>query len=78
MKGMVEDSGRAILPIQIFFGKHPLGVEVDTWIDTGFTGDLVLPESSIQKDPKFVPSINTAIVATKGNRIVMAAMSLYP
>ena len=78
MKRIVDDSGRAILPIWIFCGKHPLGVEVDTWIDTRFTGDFVFPELSIQKDPKFVPSINTATVATKGNRIVMAAMSLYP
>lgn len=49
MKGIVDDSGRAILPIQIFCGKHPLGVEVDTWIDTGFTGDLVLPESVVEE-----------------------------
>lgn len=48
MKGIVDDSGRAILTIQIFCPKHPTGVQVDVWIDTGFTGDLVLPESAIE------------------------------
>ena len=48
MKGIVDDSGRAILPILILCDKHPSGVQVDVWIDTGFTGDLVLPESVIE------------------------------
>jgi len=45
MKGIVDDSGRAILSIQILCSKHPSGVQFDAWIDTGFTGDLGLPES---------------------------------
>ena len=44
MKGIVDDSGRAILPIKILCPKYPTGVQIDTWIDTGFTGDLVLPQ----------------------------------
>lgn len=48
MKGIVDDSGRAILPIQILCPKHPDGTIVDVWIDTGFTGDLVLPGSIIE------------------------------
>ncbi len=47
MIGLVDDSGRAILPIQILCSKHPSGVQIDAWIDTGFTGDLVLPESVV-------------------------------
>jgi hypothetical protein len=45
MKGVVDDSGSAILPIKIPCPKYPIGVRVDAWIDTGFTGDLVLPQS---------------------------------
>ena len=48
MKGIVDDSGRALLPIQILCPKHPTGVRVDVWIDTGFTGYLVLPEAFIE------------------------------
>ncbi len=47
MKGVVDDSGRAILPIKILCPKYPTGVQIDTWIDTGFTGDLVLPQMVI-------------------------------
>ena len=48
MKGIVDESGRAILPIQILCPTQPNGVRIDVWIDTGFTGDLVLPESVIE------------------------------
>jgi predicted aspartyl protease len=47
MKGVVDDSGRAILPIKILCPKYPTGVQIDAWIDTGFTGDLVLPQMVI-------------------------------
>ena len=48
MKGIVDDAGRAILPVEILCTKHPTGVQVDVWIDTGFTGDLVLPKSLVE------------------------------
>lgn len=48
MKGFVDEAGRAILPIQIRRAKHPDGMQVNAWIDTGFTGDLVLPTSTIE------------------------------
>jgi len=48
MKGVVDDSGRAILPIKILCPKYPTGVQVDAWIDTGFTGDFVLPQIVIE------------------------------
>lgn len=48
MKGIVDEPGRAILPIQILCPKHPDGTIVDAWVDTGFTGDLVLPLSVIE------------------------------
>jgi hypothetical protein len=35
MNGVVDDSGRAILPIKILCPKYPMGVQIDTWIDTG-------------------------------------------
>jgi clan AA aspartic protease len=49
MKGFVDEAGRAILPIQIRCAKHPDGMQVNAWIDTGFTGDLVLPTSTIER-----------------------------
>jgi hypothetical protein len=34
MRGVVDHSGRAILPIEILCPKYPTGVQVDAWIDT--------------------------------------------
>ena len=48
MKGHVDQSGRAFLPVEIVSEKFPTGIRIDVWIDTGFTGDLVLPEPVVR------------------------------
>ena len=47
MTGIVDSGGRALLPIRL---QHPVSqVEtvLEAWIDTGFTGDLVMPAKLI-------------------------------
>ena len=47
MTGVVDDFGRALLRLLI---RHPAGMpetELDVWIDTGFTGELVLPQQHV-------------------------------
>ena len=47
MTGTVDAEGRALLSLRL---RHPVsGAEsaLDVWIDTGFTGDLVLPMQHI-------------------------------
>jgi clan AA aspartic protease len=47
--GHVDSAGRALLRVEI---AHPLSgikMEVAAWIDTGFTGELVLPLQLIQQ-----------------------------
>ena len=47
MIGVVDNAGRAILRIQL---KHPTSAtitDLETWIDTGFTGELVIPMQQI-------------------------------
>ena len=63
MKGIVDESGRAILPVEILCTKHPTGVQVNVWIDTGFTGDLVLPDSLIE-DLELSPVLLTVFLRT--------------
>jgi clan AA aspartic protease len=47
MKGIVDQAGRAILEIQLRpNSSHPFQT-ISVWIDTGFTGDLVLPQETI-------------------------------
>lgn len=49
MNGMVDSQGRAMLAIPIRSGPDGHDSLVDVWIDTGFTGDLVLPKSQIER-----------------------------
>lgn len=49
MKGIVDQAGRAILENQLRSGSsHPFRT-ISVWIDTGFTGDLVLPQKTIDE-----------------------------
>lgn len=49
MKGIVDQAGRAILEIQLRSdSSHPFQT-ISVWIDTGFTGDLVLPQKTIDE-----------------------------
>jgi clan AA aspartic protease len=47
--GSVDDAGRALVRIRL---KHPpteaAAAELDAWIDTGFTGELVLPQQTVE------------------------------
>ena len=47
MKGIVDQAGRAILEIQLRSNSSDLFRTISVWIDTGFTGDLVLPQSPL-------------------------------
>jgi clan AA aspartic protease len=47
MTGMVDGSGRALLKIRL---RHPISnveTDLDAWVDTGFTGELVVPQTQI-------------------------------
>lgn len=49
MKGIVDQAGRAILEIQLKSNSsHPFRT-ISVWIDTGFTGDHVLPQKAIDE-----------------------------
>jgi clan AA aspartic protease len=47
MTGTADSLGRALLRVRL---QHPQAagvVEMDVWIDTGFTGELVIPQQQI-------------------------------
>ena len=48
MKGEVDGSGRAILQISLSNGVGNSTETIEAWVDTGFTGDLVVPRSIIE------------------------------
>jgi len=48
MTGVVDGFGRALVPVRL--KKPAVGkfVKVQAWIDTGFTGELVLPKAVVR------------------------------
>ncbi len=47
MTGHVDLSGRALITIVLHSDKAQSLQEIDAWIDTGFTGDLVVPRAML-------------------------------
>ena len=47
MNGSVDSQGRALLPIDVRRTPDGSTTRIDVWVDTGFTGDLVLPKDQI-------------------------------
>jgi predicted aspartyl protease len=43
----VDGSGRALVRIRLKNPTDATEAELDAWIDTGFTGELVLPQQNV-------------------------------
>ena len=49
MKGHVDAESRALITVSVRPTEADNDREIEAWIDTGFTGDLVLPGQRIQE-----------------------------
>ncbi len=49
MNGFVDVQGRALLTIPVYAEPGALATEIEARIDTGFTGELVMPRSQIDR-----------------------------
>ena len=49
MNGKVDEFGRALVPIRLRAATTSKPIELQVWIDTGFTGELVLPQRRIEQ-----------------------------
>lgn len=49
MIGSIDQYGRALLAIEIKPESTKTATSIEAWIDTGFNGDLVLPQLQIDK-----------------------------
>jgi clan AA aspartic protease len=47
MTGWVDAAGRSLVAIRVKPSDHSLPTQLESWIDTGFTGELVLSQSTI-------------------------------
>ena len=48
MKGEVDDSGRALVILTVRPSESTEAVELTAWVDTAFTGELVIPRKTIE------------------------------
>ena len=49
MRGHIDLQGRALLTIPVSCSPDGPESAIEVWVDTGFTGDLVLPNNRIQE-----------------------------
>ncbi len=68
MDGFVDSFGRAIIEVQVRASHVSTRHDVQAWIDTGFTGDLVLPQQMI--DDLELPASGTVKAALADGSIV--------
>ena len=47
MRGTVDNGGRSLLTVVLTLGNSSTTADVEAWIDTGFTGELVMPQRVI-------------------------------
>ena len=45
MKGLVDLNGRALLTVEVRAVQDAPALPFEAWIDTGFTGELVMPRA---------------------------------
>jgi clan AA aspartic protease len=47
MNGMVDVAGRSLIAVSLTAPNQSASVSLEAWVDTGFTGELVLPQTVI-------------------------------
>jgi clan AA aspartic protease len=48
MNGFIDECGRALLKIEVSTNPTSSALAIEVWVDTGFTGELVLPLHMIE------------------------------
>lgn len=70
MIGHVDHAGRAIVTIDVQASNEAAACTIQAWIDTGFTGELVMPHHSIEKLALHHSGTTKAILAD-GSEVVL-------
>ncbi len=70
MNGHVDKYGRALVTVSIRLSKVATTHDVEVWIDTGFNGDLVLPQNLID-DLELPPSGTLKAVLADGSEVAL-------
>jgi clan AA aspartic protease len=70
MNGHVDNSGRALVTVTVRPSDLAAPREVQVWIDTGFNGDLVLPQQHIDR-LALVRSGTVKAILADGSEVVL-------
>lgn len=70
MNGNVDSCGRAIVTVSIRRSDVAAVHDIQVWIDTGFNGDLVLPQQRIS-DLELPPSGTLKAILADGSEIAL-------
>ncbi|MEX0612348.1 MAG: hypothetical protein WD738_09435 [Pirellulales bacterium] len=70
MNGFVDNAGRALIEIELRATRDAPPLSTTVWIDTGFTGDLVLPQAVIDDLALSLTGTVGAVLAD-GSELVM-------
>lgn len=70
MKGHVDKYGRAMITLSIRPSDIAAAHDIPAWIDTGFNGDLVLPQRRID-DLELSPSGTVKAVLADGSQVAL-------
>ncbi len=75
MTGIVDHSGRALVEIELGQALAPnAALVIPAWVDTGFTGELVLPQSMISQIG-LVQSGSVSAVLADGSQVTLETFS---
>ena len=72
--GHVDEFGRAVISVSLRATPEATPVNLDVWIDTGFTGELVLPEKLVTQLALSQSAMVTAGLAD-GSQSLLATFS---
>jgi clan AA aspartic protease len=74
MKGHVDRSGRALLRVTLIPSRKSESSDREVWIDTGFNGDLVLPQKQID-ELALHPSGTVKAILADGSEVALMTYS---
>lgn len=70
MQGIVDQAGRALVDIELAPEDGVSYFRTTAWIDTGFSGDIVLPDALIERLGLSISGTVTAILADGSTRVM--------
>lgn len=74
MKGAIDSEGRALLPIRLRESGSAVELTVEAWIDTGFTGELVLPQL-LANQLGLAPGLAIRATLADGSEVILDTFS---